>query len=136
MSYTITDKCIGCTLCARNCPMGAISGAVKEKHVIDKDLCVDCGVCGKVCKPAAILDKYGRQAKAVDKKSWKKPVISESKCYGCSLCIIECHFDCITMTKPRYRGDIHTFAELSSPDKCVGCGFCFDVCPMDAIKMV
>ena len=136
MSYTITDKCIGCTMCAKNCPVGAISGALKEMHTIDKDICVDCGVCAKVCKPGAILDKYGRVAKPVDKKEWKKPVISQAKCYGCSLCIIECGFDCISITKPRYRGDIHTYAELSKPEKCVGCSLCFEVCPMDAIKMV
>ncbi len=50
----IPDKCVGCTLCARNCPADAISGAVKEVHVIDQNACVKCGVCYEKCKFKAI----------------------------------------------------------------------------------
>ena len=48
------DKCIGCTKCARTCPVGAIEGKVKEPHVIDKDKCVACGQCADGCPVGAI----------------------------------------------------------------------------------
>ncbi len=51
----VEDKCKGCTLCARNCPVGAISGAVKTPHVIDQEKCIKCGVCMTNCKFNAIV---------------------------------------------------------------------------------
>lgn len=48
------DKCIGCTKCARNCPVGAISGTVKQPHAIDPDKCVKCGACLSGCPAGAI----------------------------------------------------------------------------------
>lgn len=49
--------CKGCTLCARNCPVDAISGSVKKPHVIDKDKCIKCGLCMKNCKFNAVSCK-------------------------------------------------------------------------------
>ena len=55
MKYEIIPaKCKGCTLCARNCPVGAISGSVKQPHVIDQDKCIKCGLCLRNCKFGAI----------------------------------------------------------------------------------
>ncbi|MDL2219443.1 NADH-quinone oxidoreductase subunit NuoF [Ruminococcaceae bacterium OttesenSCG-928-O06] len=48
------DKCVGCTLCAKNCPVSAIAGEVKKPHVIDQDKCIKCGVCMDKCKFSAI----------------------------------------------------------------------------------
>ena len=56
LTYSIDPtKCRGCTLCARNCPTHAITGKVREAHVIDKDICIKCGVCMQNCKFGAVV---------------------------------------------------------------------------------
>ncbi len=52
--YVDSAKCTGCTLCAKNCPVDAISGNPKEKHVIDNSICVKCGKCITSCQFGAI----------------------------------------------------------------------------------
>ena len=56
MKYDILpEKCIGCTSCARNCPVNCISGAVKQLHTIDQSKCIKCGACMTRCKFGAVV---------------------------------------------------------------------------------
>nr|WP_255494702.1 NADH-ubiquinone oxidoreductase-F iron-sulfur binding region domain-containing protein [Psychrilyobacter piezotolerans] len=54
IQFTITDKCIGCTACAKACPTEAIMGRAKEKHFVFQDRCIKCGACYNACKFNAI----------------------------------------------------------------------------------
>ena len=136
MSYRITDKCKGCTLCAKNCPVKAISGAVKERHTIDPDRCVSCGLCGELCAFGAILDDRGMAVAKVPKEQWKKPQIDPALCAACSVCVENCPKECLAISDPKYHGDITMVALLPTPEDCIGCGICAARCPVGAITLV
>ena len=57
----ITDACKGCGKCKRNCPMEAISGSAKQKHVIDPEKCINCGACLQGC-PFNAIEPAGKEA--------------------------------------------------------------------------
>lgn len=71
--YIEPEKCIGCTLCKKNCPVDAISGERKEVHVIDQEKCIKCGACLDVCPPRAqAVSKYsGREKDEILNRSRK-----------------------------------------------------------------
>jgi NADH-quinone oxidoreductase subunit F len=54
-TYEISDACTGCMVCKKKCPVDAISGKKKEKHIIDQSLCIRCGACRDACKYDAVL---------------------------------------------------------------------------------
>jgi NADH-quinone oxidoreductase subunit F len=57
LSFFITDKCIGCGACKKVCPTNAISGNLKEKHIINQEKCIKCGSCYNICPVMAIIKK-------------------------------------------------------------------------------
>ena len=54
ITFSINDHCIGCPLCVKACPEGAITGKKKQRHVIDASKCIKCGACKDVCKSGAV----------------------------------------------------------------------------------
>ena len=55
IKYSIDDSCIGCTICAQKCPVGAISITPYQKHIIKQDICIKCGTCKQVCPTDSVV---------------------------------------------------------------------------------
>ncbi len=135
MPFFITGDCIGCSACAKICPVLAISGEPKQLHKINIRRCVSCGVCGRVCPKNAVLDGHGNLCKSVPRKNWKKPSINTELCSACGICVTWCRAEALRISPPAFHGDIHVFAQLHEPAKCVGCALCEENCPLGAITM-
>ena len=135
MPFFITGDCIGCSACAKICPVLAISGESKQRYEINIRRCVSCGVCGRVCPKNAVLDGHGNPCKSIPRKNWKKPSIDTKLCSACGICVTWCRAEALRISPPAFHGDIHVFAQLHEPAKCVSCALCEENCPLGAITM-
>ena len=135
MAYYITEACAGCSLCARSCPVMAISGAPKQRYAVNPKRCVECGVCGRICPKGAVTDAAGQAIKQIPRRDWPKPTFDTASCTACGICVQTCTAGALEIARPQFRGDLKVSAYLAGEKKCVGCGLCAGECPMDVITM-
>ncbi len=136
MACFITEDCIGCGACKRSCPVFAIAGEAKERHVVNRARCIECFVCGRVCPKEAVEDPSGLRIGRVPKDQWAKPVINEELCSACAICVESCSAEALRIAMPKFKGDIDVSAELFAPEKCVACSLCERRCPLKAIELL
>ena len=76
--YILPDKCQGCMICARNCPVQAVEGDKRMVHVIDQDKCINCGICFDVCPPkfSAVVKASGAKPSDIPEKP--VPVVAKA----------------------------------------------------------
>ena len=133
----IPELCIGCTACAKKCPVYCITGESKQLHWIDPLACIDCGACGIVCPTEAILDQNGLPLPFLKKKGDRPiAVIDEIFCSGCDYCTDICPFDCLEIVKEHDRPLANSVVKMVNESNCVACRLCEDVCQKDAITVV
>ncbi len=134
MAHSIVSGCIGCGACRKICPTSAVSGSIKELHIIEGVLCIDCGSCGRVCPKGAVRNSYGDAVPRTKRAEWLQPRIIPANCYACENCVAVCPVQALAM-KDEHSPLIRNHAVLAKSDKCISCGWCRDNCQFSAIVM-
>jgi electron transport complex protein RnfB len=135
MPNKITEKCTGCTLCKRYCPVNAISGERKQQHAIDPQLCIECNACGHICNFGAVLDRNGLVVASLKPAQWSHPVWDYKTCTACNICVQACPTGAIGRLEPDGSERMHAYPYLANSKICISCSFCADSCPIGAIAM-
>ncbi|WP_416181002.1 4Fe-4S binding protein [Bellilinea sp.] len=128
--YQITEDCAGCGMCRSWCPVKAIRGYKKKRHIIEPH-CISCGVCGRVCGYGVILDDAGRVTSRIPIREWFRPAWDYLRCNGCGQCVSSCPVKCIQITNAGEGLENRPF--LTHPGLCIGCQFCKNACEYQAI---
>ena len=135
MPHYINEKCVGCVLCVRYCPVDAISGKKRQLHIINPAICIDCGVCGRVCAFEAVVDGTGHLVTRQKPAEWARPVFDYKLCVACNLCIQVCPTGVIDTKHPQNNDRKDILPWLQDYKGCIGCSFCTNICPTEAISM-
>ncbi len=130
IAHLITDDCTGCTICAKVCPTGAITGESKEMFFIDPETCINCSVCGIFCPFDAINDQHNVLVPKMKHKEIPKALVIDDLCTGCDFCVTVCPFDSITLEDTDVG---FTPVARVNEKTCVSCKLCEQVCIKDAI---
>ena len=137
MPYTITDLCIGCSVCKKICPVDAIQGERGKFHKIDTALCFECGACGRICPQSAVKDSDGKIIERIRlRKNWPKPAIDKAACMSCNICIDACPVNCLELQYTPGTEDKKGSPVLRRARACISCEFCVVECPVDAVSMM
>jgi formate hydrogenlyase subunit 6/NADH:ubiquinone oxidoreductase subunit I len=145
MPYFINNECIGCTICAKKCPVPCIWGGegpgkwakTKELHIIEPGACIECGVCASYCPVDCIQNEKGVIEPKIEAKKRPVALVREENCTGCEWCVDVCPFDCIEMVRPENPSEFFAVAKVVRTKDCVACKLCEEVCVQkDAVVIV
>lgn len=135
--FILEEKCVGCTLCAKECPMSIISGETKQPFkIFAPDECIDCSLCAWVCPAEAIENSFGVIPPKLKREERPIAWIDEEGCTGCEVCLECCPVDAIAKVPSTEAAD-------SSPtqicrvdiETCISCSLCAVMCPWEVISM-
>ena len=137
MTYRITEKCVGCGMCRKICPVDCIEGRPRKQHKVDSDRCIDCGACGRICPHDAVLDPIGRPCERIRRRAlyWEKPLFDYRLCMSCAVCIDACPVACLDRTYTEDTRDRKVYPYLAVSSACIACRYCALECPVEAVTM-